>query len=519
MSATITNNIGNTTVTTQYDPFGEEMTVTVTCEDGYSFDGDVTGEWNVPGDMLGEDFTLTVDSTNKTATGTFSSDTEDVEITLNGATKKDGGSEEKVTVVNNIENTTESHTIDGETVSITVTATKQEQPHYFINCVATLNDVKYQLTVDETTATVTIENVPTGGVITLTGSYRGVCSVDNQLTGCKVAGLKDYYLENETVSLTLTADDKTSFSKDKPPVLDYYSTNTVDSTSENFTVSEDSKTATVNFVLNYSSVEFSEITLTGGTTPDKEITGYGSINVYAVNDDILSDFSKARFIFSGTGETAVTPDGDLGDYVVELHKIFVPVGSTTKTTLKCGNTDTLIVCDSIDESVVSIDLGTVNVPHINGNTDDYLSEVQMFIPFKGFVKLSADIIGKTVGLTYKVDLVTGQGSYFVSADGFVIASDVVNCCSDVLYKTSKTKEVDTIGNLQANNSVLMGLEPFIIVKYYDSISNLTNNATGTVKIGECSGYCKFSKVFFESINCLKQEKESIERLLSTGVTI
>ena len=610
MATTVQNNIPNTTVEYEYDPFGSAFNVTVTCETGYTIVG--TPTMNIDGDMLSE-VELTVSDNKQSATGTIESEIEDVTINIQGETesgstpvepvepvaptvennipntdyeavfnelssrytvtvtcktgyqfvgipqlsvkdseytepvsltvssdkltatgeievwdrsdvlKLDGETEtipvvSDVTVTNNITGTTESHNYADGTVSIRVICADTRKR--YVGCKASYGDVSVDFPVtDSNDITVTLENVPTGSNITLTGECRYVASVNTDyLTGCSITGIKPWYVENETVTATLTANKGTYFKT--VPQMQYVCGATVFDRNFDFTVSEDKKTATISQKLAFprESIEIATIQFVGSTVPEKVVTGYGSINVYSVNDSILNQFSKARFQ-SSTGEVSLAYDTDLGDYVNKLHKVYCDVGEVTETTIKCGNYDTLINAESINSPVVTVDFGNVTLPVNNSDSSDFNATVKVFVPFKGFVAVDADFIGKTLNLKYDVDLVTGDGCYKISVGDVIISQDVVKVSSDVIYKTSKNMNLATIGSSGFSTEYLKGLKPFVVMKYYEPLQDRYNNDNSVKVLSDVTGFAKFKDITLPTIDCLNSEYNEIVSLLSKGVIL
>lgn len=610
MATIVENNIPNTTVQYEYDPFGSAFNVTVNCETGYTIVG--TPTMNINGDMLSE-VELTVADNKQSATGTIESETEDVTINIQGETesgstpvdpvepvtptvennipqtdyeavfdelsssytvtvtcktgyqfvgipqlsvkdseytdpvsltvssdkltatgeievwdrsdvlKLDGETEtipvvSDVTVTNNITGTTESHTYADGTVSIRVICADTRKR--YVGCKASYGDVSVDFPyTDSNDITVTLENVPTGTNITLTGECRYVASVNTDyLTGCSITGIKPWYVENETVTATLIANKGTYFKT--VPQMQYVCGATVFDKNFDFTVSEDKKTATISQKLAFprESIEIATISFVGSTVPEKVVTGYGSINVYSVNDSILNQFSKARFQ-SSTGEVSLAYDTDLGDYVNKLHKVFCDVGEVTETTIKCGNYDTLIKADSINNPVVTVDFGNVTLPVNNSDSSDFNATVKVFVPFKGFVAVDADFIGKTLNLKYDVDLVTGDGCYKISVGDVIISQDVVKVSSDVIYKTSKNMNLATIGSSGFSTDYLKGLKPFVVMKYYEPLQDRYNNDNSVKVLSDVTGFAKFKDITLPTIDCLNSEYNEIVSLLSKGVIL
>lgn len=515
VAPTVENNIPQTDYEAVYDALDGKYAVTVTCKTGYRFVGIPTV--SITGDAFSEPVSLTVSSDRLTATGEIEVYSENDGLTLDGETETIPVVSD-VTVTNNITGTTESHTYADGTVSIRVICADTRKR--YVGCKASYGDVSVDFPVtDSNDITVTLENVPTGSNITLTGECRYVASVNTDyLTGCTITGIKPWYVENETVSATLTANKGTYFKT--VPQMQYNSGNAVDNEDYDFTVSEDKKTATISQKLAFSkeSVETATISFVGSTVPEKAVTGYGSINVYSVNDSILNQFSNARFQ-SSTGEVSLAYDTDLGDYVNKLHKVYCDVGEVTETTIKCGNYDTLIKADSINKPVVTVDFGNVTLPVNNSDSSDFNATVKVFVPFKGFVAVDADFIGKTLNLKYDVDLVTGDGCYKISVGDVIISQDVVKVSSDVIYKTSKNMNLATIGSSGFSTDYLKGLKPFVVMKYYEPLQDRYNNDNSVKVLSDVTGFAKFKDITLPTIDCLNSEYNEIVSLLSKGVIL
>lgn len=515
VTPTVENNIPNTDYEAVFDDLSSSYTVTVTCKTGYQFVG--IPQLSVKDSEYTDPVSLTVSSDKLTATG-------EIEVwNRSDVLKLDGETEtipvvSEVTVTNNITGTTESHSYADGTVSIRLMCADTRKR--YVGCKASYGDVSVAFPVtDSNDITVTLENVPTGSNITLTGECRYVASVNTDyLTGCTITGIKPWYVENETVTATLTANKGTYFKT--APQMQFVSGTAVHDTYYDFTVSEDRKTATISQKLAFpkESVETATISFVGSTVPEKVVTGYGSINVYSVNDSILNQFSKERFK-SSTGEVSLAYDADLGDYVNKLHKVYCDVGEVTETTIKCGNYDTLIKAESINSPVVTVDFGNVTLPVNNSDSSDFNATVKVFVPFKGFVAVDADFIGKTLNLKYDVDLVTGDGCYKISVGDVIISQDVVKVSSDVIYKTSKNMNLATIGSSGFSTDYLKGLKPFVVMKYYEPLQDRYNNDNSVKVLSDVTGFAKFKDITLPTIDCLNSEYNEIVSLLSKGVIL
>lgn len=425
-------------------------------------------------------------------------------------------------IINNITgNCEETHTIDGTNVSITVTGNSDYAKFVGVSVEYTDVNGETKTVVPDFSGNViniSLTDVKEGTTVTLSGAYRLVCTTENSMTGCTVTGLKPYYIENETVNVVATASGKTHFDAANLP-LAKWEMFIGGSEEHEFTLSNNGKTATLNFTFpnDKEKVSDSTFTLLGGTVPDTEVHGYGSINVYLVNTKTLEDFSKIRFT-KKLNENYEYEYYDIGDYVNRLHKVYVDVPNVSPTSLKLANFDTSINTNSVDDSKIHVDFGNVLLPVNSDSGNDFNATIQCFIPFVGFVTVDSDFIGKEINLSYDIDLVTGYCAYNLSCDGITINNGTANCSSEIIYKTLANDEISTVGDLSDLNTVLMGLEPYITIKYFDPLDIPINNTTEQKRIGDVTGFAQFENVELSTTNSiLVDEFNEIISQLGNGV--
>lgn len=425
-------------------------------------------------------------------------------------------------IINNITgNCEETHTVNGTNVSITVTGNSDYAKFVSVSVEYTDINGEPKTFVPDFSGNViniSLTDVKQGTTVTLSGAYRLVCTTVNSLTGCDVTGLKPYYIENETVNVIATANGKTHFDAANLPVAKWEPL-TGGAEEYTFVLSNNGKTATLNFTFpnDREKVSDSTFTLLGGTVPDTEVTGYGSINVYLVDTKTLDDFSKIRFT-KKLNENYEYDYYDIGEYVNRLHKVYVDVPNVSPTSLKLANFDTSINTNSVDDSKVHVDFGNVLLPVNSDSGNDFNATIQCFIPFVGFVPVDSDFIGKELNLSYDIDLITGYCAYNLSCDGITINNGTANCSSEIIYKTLANDEISTIGDLSDFNTVLMGLEPYITIKYFEPLNVTVNNTTEQKRIGDVTGFAQFENVNLTTTNSmLVDEFNEIVSQLETGV--
>lgn len=425
-------------------------------------------------------------------------------------------------IINNITgNCDVTHTIDGTNVSITVTGNSDYAKFVGVSVEYTdINDEPKTFVPDYSgnVINISLTDVKQGTTVTLSGSYRLVCTTVNNMTGCNVTGLKPYYIENETINVIATANGKTHFDAENLPIAKWEPL-TGGAEEHPFVMSNNGKTATLNFTFpnDKEKVSDSTFTMLGGTVPDTEVTGYGSINVYLVDTKTLDDFSKIRFT-KKLNENYEYEYYDIGEYVNRLHKVYVDVPNVSPTSLKLANFDTSINTNSVDDSKVHVNFGNVLLPVVSGNSNDFNATIQCFIPFVGFVPVDSDFIGKEINLSYVIDLITGYCAYNLLCNGITINNGTANCSSEIIYKTLANDEISTIGDLSDHNTVLMGLEPYVTVKYFEPLNVPVNNTTEQKRIGDVTGFAQFENVNLSTNNSmLVDEFNEIVSQLANGV--
>lgn len=514
---TITNTVENTTLEYNYDSDASAYKVYLTTSNGYVFDGTPYINWkNLETEEQGT--TNFVLQDNNTLGYCELTTPEATDMTMIGSTVP---YKKETTVTNNVSGTElKNLVISGMSVSGVLVGSNEQ--NVFVNVKATWDEGEASLKPTEPYSNRLSFGmvVPQGSEVVITGAFRGVCKASNNMTGCSVIGLESFYIEGDTVMVTAKANDGTSFSDTDKPKIVWYDSLSVPTETE-MVLSDDKKTATGTYTLSsvQSDITYTSLELTGSTSPDVVITGYGSINVYKVDTDALDAFAEARFKYKETTETGLTPDGDLGEYVNRLHKVYFDVGSTTATTIKCGNNDTGIACESINEPVKHIEFGFVSIPRYGSGTAYLNNKLSVFLPFVGFVDIDAAYSGDFLNLSYDIDVVTGEGVYNLTVGGVTIRQGVCDCSNEVIYRTSQTETLNTVGSDKFKSTYLLGLKPYLSVQYYNDLEAETYDTRQKMNISDVIGYAKFTDVSLGDIQCTATEYNEIKTLLEAGVYI
>lgn len=519
----VINNIPNSQFTAERN--GYNVTLTVTADTGYKFTGEIKAQYT---DGYGDyrESPLTLSSDKKTAT--LTDEMEQSQITLTGNTISEDVPEP--TVINNIADTT--LTVSFDTVKIDITVQSRRYPRgrfydtgvQYTNTAGETATADLQITVNDydSTARVTITDADRTQPITINGFFGGVHLVETSLTGCSsVNPIPEFVKPNGALSVELKANENTEF--EEAPVLSWRN-EYGDYKSKNFELSAEKTTATAYIDTSDPATEigdYESISISGDTVPVTVIgTNYGSINVYRVTLDNLADFAKKRFFRTETtaGETSYYLI-DLGQYVNRIKRIHTEIPTSSTDQIKCGNYETGIECLAPSKDRVTLDFGTAVVPAHNEDNTDYESEIQIFLPFAGFVTLNNDYAGKTIALQYVINVVTGNGVALLSCNGVVFQVEETEPSSEILYLSPST-QVKTVGGDDWNEMLYYGLEPYIYCKWYESATGGRNNDRKTGILGDFRGFNMFDDVTpIHTAEMLADEQEMIYTALSDGVYI
>ena len=525
----VINNIPNTTATGTKGSGYYDASIQVTANEGYKITAAQVEFTDGYGDSDTKDLTISPDG--KTASWEYDNADTGKSFTLTGTTASEGTPELNVT--NNITGSgvTEQHTFDGETATFTVTGQYRPNKVRFFDLKASytnkagtatktpfvVQDLEYSQQ-----ATLTVTDIDPTKPVTLTGSYDDVLEISTDLSNCTAnEDLPQYVKDGETVNVTLTANDGTEFDTEQSTQQFYYKNASGFTQTKDLTISSDKKTATGSIQVNTNWTGFAVI----GNAYPVAVVGeqYGAINVYLVTLDELAEFSGKRFFKeTGTDPSTGAPiyeNIDLGAYVNKIRRVYTNIAASSTDVIRCGNYNTGVSCHQPAQDKITLDFGTAVVPAHNEDNTDYESEIQIFLPFAGFVNLNNDYAGKTIALQYVINVVTGNGVALLSCNGVVFQVEETEPSSEIIYLSPST-QVKTVGGDDWNEMLYYGLEPYIYCKWYESASNGRNTDRQTGILGDFRGFNVFDDVTpIHTAEMLTEEQEMIYTALSDGVYI
>ena len=429
------------------------------------------------------------------------------EVTINGTfTPKP----KELTITNHVSGTTASYVQNGENFDITLTG-NTDGSYSVIPVVSYKNEsgtaTTGEMNVNGKVATFSVP-VATNDAVTITGTFtpetpQKDVHVTYTLTNCTVSPQPQTVKTGETLSLTVTP--LTNYKLDSCNLI--WNDGTKD-------VIISVTGGTISFPVPDSCVSINIKAVASIITPVGR--NYGAINVYCVTLDNLDTFSKQRFFEIKDDTQGIYEEVNLGIYVNRIRRIFtnVPVSGTDY--LRCGNYNTGITVQTPEKDVIMLDFGNVTLTGLNGDSEDYNAQISVFIPCRGFVAVDSKYIGKTVNLSFKVNVITGDAVAFLSCDGVVFQLESFSLSRDVIYKTG-TPELNIVGGTQWDEQILYGLEPYVIITQNTTINKPVNDTQETVTIGDVTGYAQFENVDLNTVNLLVDEYNTIISELENGV--
>lgn len=242
-----------------------------------------------------------------------------------------------------------------------------------------------------------------------------------------------------------------------------------------------------------------------------------------------------------------------------------------------GNVDSGISCSYLSTNYVNVDCGSVSIDEYVGSFLDYepYCKIQLFLPYCGFVPLSADdVVGGSINVQYNVDVLSGHCVAFVkhSVKG-VLYSYSGTCITNIpitsqsfsqalqsyytalagvggaavgalgsgggglasvgseIAKAAMNTMFDMHPQYQHSGSMggaaaIMGVQtPFVvIVRPRFSVPNQVQNYIGQTsnisrQLGSLSGFTMVEYIHLQGITATSEELKEIEALLKEGVML
>src|SRR5699024_9187807 len=232
------------------------------------------------------------------------------------------------------------------------------------------------------------------------------------------------------------------------------------------------------------------------------------------------------------------PSVDLGDeskdevapFIINLLRLPFTVPNKyigDETVIKIGNRvydtayDGIRKAETIENDLITIDLGYIEVPHKYNNTYDFVN-TDIYLNILNSQKISLPIeyvIGYNVSIEFIINLVNGEGTLniYSSKTDTVIHSEVIQLGQEIPFFMNKEKT--SVGNVNiqpiVNNKIK---QPFVEVIRNKPINDemFLNKIEKTGYLRDITGYAEITNVNL-NIEATTDEISKIESILKEGV--
>lgn len=270
----------------------------------------------------------------------------------------------------------------------------------------------------------------------------------------------------------------------------------------------------------YSNLTLSlEFTVTQGEPPvvSKRTNFY---TVYAPTDENMKKINNTVFI----------DNNDVIGKFISYKKFWCNIPTDGIAKMKAGNYDFKFEAPVVHGNIIDVDCGSVTVEELHHSLLDYspFSRLTIYLPFIGFMDLDDKMVmGKTVRVNYRVDVLSGRclAEVYTMIDASTescIASYAGTIASD---EPLSQGQVNYKGGYELMSSMQLGeLTPFILVNTQVPLDSGSVNLDGlpveeVKRVGDCTGYVKFSFINASGCSGTDAEKTEIENLLKSGINI
>ena len=308
------------------------------------------------------------------------------------------------------------------------------------------------------------------------------------------------------------------------------------------------------------------------TLPVTNASSCGMVKMYEL--DLGQTKALASYLWSGAKEfyeNLTKMFNDPMDSIISLSlaPIQPSVGSSTIIEI-CKYAINNVTGSPLTSQYASLNCGTVKISPYWGNALDYspYTKASIYLPFIGTQELNIDdVMNRTVGVIYNIDLLSGACACLITCDGSVMYNFSGNVISQIpvsgknaleMYKSVISAVTNTAlaigtgaggvalagdavsnglsvmgskmtvqrgGTISATNGVLGVKFPYITILRanqslpadFHCFKGYPSNITG--KVSSFSGYTEVEYVHVTGINATRNELEMIENILKEGFII
>lgn len=285
--------------------------------------------------------------------------------------------------------------------------------------------------------------------------------------------------------------------------------------------------------------------------------------VKAYQVDLANLNQLTAFLWSGSFiDTIKKLQNNPMENIQKLFYLPYEVEVSAEENIKIGNADSQITGKRIAKQFQEIDFGNIDITEYYGNTLDYNTELSIYLPFIGEKTLNIyDIMGGTLNLKYRVDILTGnciailsivrkqndvtlnsvlytyigdmsnsvpltstQNNFFKQILGNLTNPTALITNSGVQFAMAGASGVNATtythsGNIGGNNGFMSVLTPYLIirrpvnVKPADYERTFGYPAYTSDTLANQKGYCRYKECYYDN-KYLDLEKDVADEILN-----
>ena len=324
-------------------------------------------------------------------------------------------------------------------------------------------------------------------------------------------------------TITLTADDGYIFDKD----VIYYNYDLNGGTYFKDTAKATNKN-TISFVMRAGSYddlqhELNKPEIIAVANPAKEdvSTGLDSIHIYHMRNAELDNLSNkliSYFQTTANGDTEIQ-DYDYTRFINQVYRLPFSIPSSIEvdtTKVSAGLFNLNMNTKTIKVDHYDIDIGTIKIDSKDATSYNAI-KATLYLPFISSIQLDInDIIGHTISITYRINLLNGMNTLIVENENGLIYNQNVNVATNLqLFGAYYDKNIGSLNSVLNNNL----RQAYIVIERKTPITNLLTYPTNEHGlVSDYKGLTKFANTQLH-LDATFQEKQEILAQLEQGVNI
>lgn len=247
--------------------------------------------------------------------------------------------------------------------------------------------------------------------------------------------------------------------------------------------------------------------------------------IYEPTNANMKKINDAIFINAADGTTI-----NVQQYFSSYKKFYCKIPVAGYKQLKGGRYDFGEQAPYVKEHTIVVDCGSVEIPEQNQSLLDYspFSRLTIYLPFVGFQELDDKVVvGHTLKVQYTVDVLSGR----CLAQLFVDSTDLKSCfaeyggtiAADEIFGTDNGYNYYGAYELMTNMQ-LGELSCYVLIHTKIPLEGDIVNYKGLptneiVRVGDVTGFVKYSSIHVDGMTATDSEKSEIESLLMSGIFV